>query len=391
MNRFILFLLITVIFKTEAQTSVLNVADSLYTTGNYSKAIEHYKTYDVQNDVFYKIAKAYNALGNYDEALSNFKQAVKASPDDVLIKYDYAKLLYRTKNYNESSEVFNMLIDTDSLNPNYHYELGLVYERKKDSTAKRLSRASFNKAFQLDNTHQKAIFKIAKYYLIKRKHDTVSYLVNIGLKSYPNNKALISVKAQNYYWKEQYHKANEWFEKLIALNESSQFIHEKLSFSYASVYNYRKAIEQQKLALKYDQKNATNLYILGQLYQKNNDYANAEKYIKMALMLQDVPLDAEYLKLGTIYNYQKKYKEAIEVLKIALKENPDNHMAQFFLVRSKDEYYKDYDAKIKLYENFKKNHPKNPFVKFSDRRLKELKEEQFLKEDEKQSLKETEN
>ena len=146
-----------------------------------------------------------------------------------------------------------------------------------------------------------------------------------------------------------------------------------------------------ELSKEFDSKNATNLYILGDLYAKNNNYELAEKYIKMSLMLQDVPLDTEYLKLGTIFNHQKKYREAIEVLKIALKENPNNHMAQFFLVRSKDEYYKDYDAKIKLYEDFKKNHPKNPFVKFSDRRLKELKEEQFLKEGAKEVLSETEN
>lgn len=50
MIRFlILFLLI--LFKTEAQTSVLNIADSLYANGNYSKAIAQYQLYKNQPEV----------------------------------------------------------------------------------------------------------------------------------------------------------------------------------------------------------------------------------------------------------------------------------------------------------------------------------------------------
>jgi len=64
MTRYFLIIIALICFKTEGQTSVLNLADSLYVTGNYSKAIEQFQSYDKPSDVFEKIAKSYLALGN---------------------------------------------------------------------------------------------------------------------------------------------------------------------------------------------------------------------------------------------------------------------------------------------------------------------------------------
>src|SRR5690606_24612929 len=100
-----------------------------------------------------------------------------------------------------------------------------------------------------------------------------------------------------------------------------------------------------------------------------------------ALELMDQPLDAEYTSLALIFNKQKKYKDGIESLQKALKENPSNFSAQFYLVAAKEKYYADYDSKIKVYEVFLEKYPKRPYVLFAERRLKELKEEQFMKQD----------
>lgn len=376
MKKLLIFLSI-IVLKTEAQTSALQLADSLYLHGNYSKAIEAYKNHNNINGVYQNIAKAYIALGNYDEALLNYEKSLKANPKDALVLFDYGKLLSRVKKYKEALEVFYQLINIDYKNPNYHYESGLVLQQLGDST----DQNRFRNAYDLDNTHQKAIFHIAKFHLIKRQHNIVDKYVDIGLRSYENNKELISLKAQNFYWKEDYENAAKWFEKLIELNESSQFIHEKLSFCYDRIYEPQKAIEHQLLAIKYDPKNATNLFIIGQLYQHAHDYANAEKYYINALAILDAPLDAEYIKLATVLNLQKKEKEAIDAFKKAIEENPNNHQAQFFLVLTLDKYYKDIDARIKLYENYKEKFPESPFKGFAERKLTELKEEKHMKSD----------
>jgi len=375
-SRF-LVLFVCCVYVVKAQTASLQLGDSLYMHGNYTKAIDAYNSYSIQDEVYHKIAKSYIALGNYDEALFNYENSLKVNPKDALTLFDYGKLLTRVKKHKEALDVFYRLIDIDYRNPNYHYESGLVLQHLKDST----SQNRFRNAFDLDSTHQKAIFQIAKYHLIKRQHSVVDKYVDIGLNSYANNKELIRLKSQNSYWKGDYEDAIIRFEKLIALNESSQFVHEKLSICYDRSYKPQKAIEHQLLALEFEPKNGNNLFKLGQLYQRVSDYKNAEKYYLNALTLLDRPLDSEYEKLATVYNLQGKEKEAIDAFKRAIDENPDNQSAQFFLVLSLDKFYKDIDARIKLFEKYKEKFPKSPFITFADRKLAELKEEKHMNPD----------
>ncbi|MEH6534980.1 MAG: tetratricopeptide repeat protein [Psychroserpens sp.] len=369
----LLFLIL--ISKTEAQTSVLNRADSLYSNGNYSKAIVAYKTYDDQTEVNDNIAKAFLAIGNYDMALQHYKLSVEAHPKDALVLYEYAKLLSKTKKFEASIEVFNNLMNIDYRNPNYHYEMGLAMERNKDSTA--INR--YRSAYDLDKTHQKAIYKLAKNYLKKGRHSLVDKYTDIGLETYENNVELISLRAQSYFFREYYFKARDWFQKLIDLGESSEFIHEKLSLCYAQNSDFELAIEQRKLALKYNPFDANAIFVIGTYYLEFQDFVNAEKYIRQALVMKDVPLDYEYQRLGIALNWQNKHKEAIEVLEKSIKENPENMQTAFFIITTKDRYYADLDTKIKLYEDFKKKYPKSFYSSFASRRISELKEEKFLK------------
>lgn len=377
MIRSVLVVIVLFGFKVEAQTSALSKGDSLYVRGNYSKAIKAYQDLRMPALTQVKIAKAYIGLGNYDKALEHYEQHLVVRPKDELVLMEYAKLLSKMKKYTLASEVLHQLIDIDYKNPNYHYEAGVLLERLKDSTAQN----RFYAAYQLDNTHQKAIFKMAKKHLSRRNYAQVDYYADKGLAVYANNKELISLKAQNYFWQEDYKEAILWFEKLVALHEFSLFVHEKLSVCYARLYDFEKAIVHCKIALDIEPNNASNLYVLGQLYERNDDFENAEKYILAAITLSDIPMDKEYMQLGYVYNLQKKYKEAIEAYTIATKENPENENALFFLILSKDRYYKDIDTRLKLYEQFKKKFPKSKMMAIVDKRISELKEEKFLKTD----------
>jgi tetratricopeptide (TPR) repeat protein len=372
----LLFILISVLvgFNADAQPAVLNTADSLYSNGNYSKAIDTYKTYSNQDEVSAKIAKAYVAIGTYDSALVYYKLAAETEPKNGLVLYEYARLLSKTKNFEASIEVFDNLMNIDYRNPNYHYEMGLALERMKDSTA--LNR--FRSAYDLDQTHQKAIYKIAKHFLIKRKHETSHRYIDKGLESYESNVELISLKAQNYYYQDDNHNARAWFEKLIAMGESSEFIHTKLSMLHAEFSDYELAIEQRKLVLKYNAYSSESMLLIGSYYNRLKDYESAEKYIRQSLDLKDVPLDYEYQLLGTVLNRQDKHKEAIEAFQISLKENPDNISSEFYILSTKDKYYADVDSKIKLYEDFRDKYPETFYAKFVSRRIKELKEEKFI-------------
>lgn len=375
MRSFFILISILFIYKAEAQSSVLKEADSLFINGNFSKAITVYQTYGNPSEVHDKIAKSYMAIGNYDLALEHYKLSVDANKNNALILYEYAKLLSRTKQFEASIEAFNRLMNFDYRNPNYHYEMGLVLEKMKDSTA--INR--FRAAYDLDQTHQKTIFKIAKHYLIKRKHELSHQYIDKGLESYANNLNLMSLKAQNYFYQDDYTNARKWFQKLVDMGESSEFIHEKLSTLHAEFTDYELAIEQRKLALKYNPYNSDALLLIGTYYERLKDFKQAEHYIKQSLQLKDVPLDYEYQRLGYVLNRQDKHKEAIEAFKTSVRENPENMSSAFFLITTKDKYYDDIDVKIQLYEDFKAKYSESVFANFANERIKALKQEQFLK------------
>jgi tetratricopeptide (TPR) repeat protein len=376
MKHLFLVLACVITFSISAQNSQYK-ADNLYANGNYTKAIEVYKLLKNLDTVYGKIAKAYTAIGNYGGGLEYYKKAIKANPEDTLLKYEYAKLLTRTKNYKVANELFRELIALDSLNPNYHYELGIILEKQKDSSALN----KFRKTFDLDETHQKAIFKIAKRLIVKRNFDEAHKLIDKGLESYANNVELISLKAQAYYFQEYYTHSVVWFNKLIDLGEKSKFIHEKLSLSYAHNSDYEDAIFHRKQALKYSPNDANAIYVIGVYYASLSNFEKAEEYITKALKIQDTSLSDEYQKLGTILNRQKKYEKAIKAFQKSLTEDHTNILSEFFIIRTKDEFYADINTKIKMYEDFIKRKSKSPFITFAEKRLKELKQEKFLEED----------
>jgi tetratricopeptide (TPR) repeat protein len=376
--RYKLILPVLIVFMTitKAQSNQ-NVADEVFDLGNYIKAIELYKGSNDLEQVYDKIAKAYVAIGNYGKGLDYYLKATEANPDNHLITYEYAKLLRRTKRYQEAKDLFDHLITLDSINPNYYYEKGIALEKLSDTA----SFDAFKKTYELDQSHQKAIFKIAKRHIFKRRFKEAHQIIDEGLKSYSENVELISLKAQAYYYQEYYTHAVDWFNKLIILNETSEFIHEKLSLSYAQNSDYEDAIFHRKEALKYNPNDANAMFVIGTYYEHLSNYKKAEEYYKKSLFLRDVSLSNEYQKLGYVLNRQKRYKEAIEAYQKAYKEDPSDIMTEFFILRTKDEYYEDVDAKIKLYEKFLNKHEKTPFKMFADRRLNELKKQKFLREE----------
>ena len=92
----LLLVFITIIFinKVGAQSSTLSVADSLYRLGNYSKAIKAYKNLENSSYTSIQIAKAYKALGNSKKSIENYENVLRADSTNVLVLYDYGKLLF---------------------------------------------------------------------------------------------------------------------------------------------------------------------------------------------------------------------------------------------------------------------------------------------------------
>lgn len=382
-------------FKAEAQSSALVIADSLYAVGNYTKAIENYRSLEAQNAITHlQVARSYKAMGNHTLALEAYKLSLAEISEQPIAATEYGKLLITKGQFAKADTIFSKLSDLYPDNPEYFYQWGRALKRIKEKKGVNIHlpdtitmpyEKAFAKAVQLDSTHQRALFQLGIYYLKESEYDQVEKIGFKALESDPENVEIINVLAQNYHNKGYYSEAIMWFEKLVSLGQSSLYIYDKLGYNYYQENMFELAITQYNKVLIYNDEDYGVHLTLAKLYGFLKNIAKAEYHAEQALTLKNLPLDDVYFTLGRTYQISKKYKKAVTQYKLAIKENPKHIHAHHGIVVCADNYYEDKKEVIALYERFVRDFEGNTkasgFVYLSKERIKKLKEEVFMAEE----------
>ena len=363
-----------VVLKAEAQTSALAMADSLYTVGDYTKAINEYAKVNTPNAKL-QIARTYNAIRNYDKAILQYEALIKQDPKGQIPKFELGKLYDKTKKAEKSKRIFEDLSAENPSNPEYFYYLGNAFN-DLDSISKSIT--YYKKAIAVDSTHLRSIYQVAKYYVAEQERDSVVKYADLGLSFYENDVSIINLKALALYNNDEYRAAIPLFEKMVALGETTKFyIFERLGNAYFKIENADNAIKNYKRSLRIDDENARVLFSLGNTFWKQQQIDSAKVYINKSIDLQQVVLDKEYQALGRIASEQKDFRTAIKYYKLAHEEDPSNVIYYYQICFLTDQYYQDPKVKLSYYEQLVDNYggKKDYFTDFAKRRISELKEE----------------
>ena len=378
-NKFLFsFIIFITATKAGAQTSALAMADSLYAVGNYSKVIEQLETIEPKSEAIHsRLAKAWEARGIFPKALKNYRIVLEKDPERLLTEVAYGKLLYKTGKFSEADSLFSRLAEEHPKNATFHYQLGLIKEKQKDSTAM----AYFFRTIAFDITHQQALYKISKDFLAHKKYVQAESFSKKGLEANPTNAPLLSILAQSYFRQEYYEGAIKEFEKLVELGKGSEFVHTKLGAAYFQEKDMQKAIEHYTAALEYEDQNAGTHHMLGKIYALTGDYKKSEQHLLFAIILKDQLLDSEFLSLALTYKLTKDHKKALEYFEKALKENPGNERALYERATTADAYYEDLKTRRNYYQaylnKFEEKGNKH-LISLARRRVKDIEEELHL-------------
>ena len=210
---FVPLLIIMVALKTEAQSSVFTIVDSLLLKGNYQEALLQLKKETPKTiEVFNKIASIYQSVGNYNNAIHFYKKALgienneaikvtlaaaynstglsskaievyedilKKDTSNLIVAHNLGKL-YLSKNHaNKAAKIYQLLKNKDSLNPNFPYQLGKALEKQ----GKNLQMGqSYLDAFNIDTLHLKSIYELARFFKTLRVRDSSMVFIDKGLK-----------------------------------------------------------------------------------------------------------------------------------------------------------------------------------------------------------------
>tara|TARA_R110002050_G_scaffold196426_2_gene331397 strand:+ start:107689 stop:108831 length:1143 start_codon:yes stop_codon:yes gene_type:complete len=369
---FILFCIVTL--KSGAQSSALAIADSLYSIGDYTKAINQYAKVGTPSANL-QIARTYNVVRNYDKAIVQYKTLIERNPNAQLVRFELGKIYAKTRKSEKAQQLFETLVSEYPNNPEYFYYLGSAYANL-DSIPKSVQ--LFKSAIARDSTHLRSIYEVAKYYVSEQERDSVVKYADKGLNFYENDVSLINLKALALYNNDEFKAAIPLFEKMVALGETTKFyIFERLGNAYFKTEDLDNAIGNYKKSLFLDSENARVLFSLGNTFWKQQKLDSATVYIQQSIDVQLVVLDQEYQALGRLASEQKDYKIALKYYKLAHEEDPENVIYYYQVCVIADQYYKDPKVKLKYYEQLleKYSNQNNYFTNFTERRISELKEE----------------
>lgn len=369
--RFVAALITLVGFVATAQSTI--AADSLYATGDYSAAINAYAKEGTAKAGL-QIARAYNAIGNYDKSIAQYEAVVATETDLQIARLELGKLYLKTGHYDEARKLFTGLVSVNSANPEYLYYQGEAF-RELDQEVSSL--VAYKKAIALDSTHLRSLFRVAKYLVVERMPSDALVYINKGLEIYADDVAMINLKGLNYFNNAQYDKAIPPFERLLELGEEKEHMYLKLAYSYFKDWEFEKAKKTYKALLQLDNSLSKPYNGLGEVYLKEQKLDSAEINYRIAIEVQDPILSMEYGALAYIARQRKDLKTALEFYKLAYEEDPSSPMAYYQVCTVADQYYKDPKIRLEYYENFqkkfKKKHPH--YSETVKKRIIELKEE----------------
>lgn len=261
------------------QSGTREKADSLYAIGDYTQAINAYAALGTTNASI-QIARAYNAIANYEKAITQYRAVLEKDTKQQLARFELGKLLLKTNKAGAAQELFGVLSLENPLNPEYHYQLGEYFRASNDFDK---SIPYYKNAIKVDSTHLRSLFELSKYYLVKRETDSVITYTNQGLDFYPEDVALLNLKALAFFNNEQYRKSIPSFEKLVALGEQKIFTFMKLGMAYFKTWEFEKAKKMYAAALLIEDDHAGAFFELGNVYLKNRQLDSAQINIKRLL------------------------------------------------------------------------------------------------------------
>ncbi|MEP5914458.1 MAG: tetratricopeptide repeat protein, partial [Flavobacteriaceae bacterium] len=344
----------------------------------YAEAINEYsKIGDEKSSL--QIARAYNAIGNKEKAILQYLDIIKNNENHILARFELGKI-YEKTNKDKAQVVFESLINSGSENPEFYYYLGKIIQSKLDYEE---GNKALRKAITLDSTHLRSIYLLGKYYVSVEEPSNALITIELGLKTAPNDVALLNLKGLAHFNNGFYDKSAPLFQRLLELGEEKPFVYRKLGYSQFKNSDLDNAKETYWTLAEIKNNKADAYFGLGEVYLEEKKLDSAETYFKKSIKERKYIFDVEYRNLGRIARLKNQLKKSLDLYTKAWEENKANFFNYYQVCVLTDEYYKDPKIKLRYYEGLFTNFKSVP-VFISERakkRISELKEEIHYKSD----------
>ena len=255
----------------------------------------------------------------YRAAQLELEKANALQPETFEILYNLGQTYLRAGEYAKAEPILNRALKLKPDSPEALYLLAQVYsEQTRAVDALDL----LVRAHKLAPQNSDIIFLLARVSMSQNYYEDAIPLLESGLKVAPQRADLHAALGESYFMSGKAEKAIDEFKKLIELDPSARS-YAFMGLSYRHLGRFDEARKYFQEGLKLDPHNASCLFNMGFIEERQGNHAAAEDLFQKVLQ-QNPDFSEALLELANLRIANKKFDQAAELLRryVKVSRNP---------------------------------------------------------------------
>lgn len=253
----------------------------------------------------------------YRAAQLEFEKANALQPETFEILYNLGQVYLRNRDYAKAELILNRALKLRPESAETLYLLAQVYaDQSKAVDALDL----LARAHKLAPENTDVIFLLARVSMSQKYFEDAIPLLESGLNIAPERADLRAALGESYFMSGKTEKAIEEFNALIKVDPSARS-YAFLGLSYRHLGRFDEARKYFEEGLKKDPRNASCLFNMGFIEERQGNNAGAEQFFQRALKSYPDFADA-LLELANLRIENKKFEEAAQLLRKYVRVSP---------------------------------------------------------------------
>ena len=246
----------------------------------------------------------------YRAAQLELEKANALKPETLEILYNLGQAYFRTGESSKAELVLNRALKLKPDSPETLYLMAQVYaDQAKPVDALDL----LVRAHKLAPENTDIIFLLARVSMSQNYFEDAIPLLESGLKIAPQRADLRAALGESYFMSGKTEKSIDEFKKLIELDPSARS-YAFMGLSYRHLGRFDEARKYFEEGLKQDPHNATCLFNVGFIEERQGNHARAEGLFQQALK-SSPDLSEASLELANLRIASKRFEEAADLLR----------------------------------------------------------------------------
>jgi tetratricopeptide (TPR) repeat protein len=254
----------------------------------------------------------------YQSAERELELANALKPDTFEILHSLGQASLRARDYAKADLTLNRAL---ALKPESADTLYLLAQSYSDQSRPLDALELLVRARKLAPENTDVIFLMARVSMTQDYYEDAIPLLESGLKIAPQRSDLHAALGESYFMSGKAEKAIEEFKTLIALDPSARS-YSFMGLSYRHLGRFDEALKYFNEGLKLDPQNASCLFNVGFIQERQGNYAQADTLFQQALR-SNPDFSEALLELANLRTRDNKYAEAADLLRRYVKVSRD--------------------------------------------------------------------